>query len=72
MDYIPVKDDFKYMMVEREVESIMILRESIYKNIIFHLLLDKVNRIGNKNIAKYIFWYDEDMKEITEVFLEDE
>ena len=67
---LPSKDKVDDLVTERAVDSILLLREAIRKNPFVYLFCDKDNKAGNKHLAKYIAWYDEDDKQIRKYLLD--
>ena len=57
-------------MTSNAVNTILLTRELIRCNSNIYFTCDKGNRKGNKNLAKFIFWYDKQDKKV-EVFLLD-
>ena len=52
------KDVVKDLINEQAVDSVLLLRKSISRNPHVYLFCDKGNKQGNKNLAKYLAWYN--------------
>ena len=70
VDALPGKDSMKDFVTERAVDSIVLVREAIRQNPYCFLFTDKGNKHGNKNLAKYIAWYDEKAKRVRKYLLD--
>ena len=57
---LPCNMTFKNMVEENAVSNIMLTQESIRKNRYIYICADKGNKKGNKNLPKFICWFDID------------
>ena len=68
--FLPGKDKVNELLTERAVDSIIEVQESIRKNPFVFISADKGNKAGNKNLAKYICWYDNELKRVRKFLLD--
>ena len=68
--FLPGKDKVSDMLTEQAIDSILEVQESILKNPFVFISADKGNKAGNKNLAKYICWYDKELKRVRKFLLD--
>jgi len=67
---LPSNMTIKKMVEDNAVDNILLTQESIRKNRFIYICCDKGNKKGNKNLPKFICWYDYDDKKV-KVFMID-
>ena len=70
VECLPQRDKLQNLVTERACDSLMLVQESIRKNPYLYLCIHKGNKNGNKNLAKYIAWYDVDWKRVRTYLLD--
>ena len=68
--FLPGKEKINELLTERAIDSILEVQESICHNHYVYISADKGNKAGNKNLAKYIYWYNIKFKRVM-IFLLD-
>ena len=61
---LPSNMTIKKMVEDNAVGNILLTQESIRKNTCIYICCDKGNKKGNKNLPKFICWYDLDDKKV--------
>lgn len=67
---LPSNMTIKKMVEDNAVDNILLTQDSIRKNRFIYICCDKGNKKGNKNLPKFICWYDYDDKKV-KVFMID-
>ena len=66
----PSREKLLQLVGETAIDNILLTQKSILNNPILYFSVDKGNKKGNKNLAKYICWYDKKKDAVT-IFLVD-
>ena len=66
----PSREKLLQLVGETAVDTVLLTQKSILDNPILYFSVDKGNKKGNKNLAKYICWYDK-RKDAVTIFLVD-
>ena len=66
----PSRNTIQQLVEQNKVDTILLTQESIRKNPFIYVSSDKGNKKGNKNLAKYICWYDVDTKQVKTFLLD--
>ena len=61
---MPSHTHIKKMVENNVVSSVMLTREAIRKKKYIYICADKGNKKGNKNLPKFICWYDLDDEKV--------
>ena len=64
IDSIPSDKPIHTSVTNNTIDTILLNQQSIIENLYVYLSVDKGNKKGNKNLARFLCWYDEDTKKI--------
>ena len=64
VDSAPCKDKIRNCVTENAIDTVLLTQDSVQKNSHIYISSDKGNKKGNKNLAKFIFWFDVAYNEI--------
>ena len=64
VECLPQQDTLQNLVTERVCNSLFLVQDSIQKNLYVYLFIDKGNKNVNKNLEKYIAWYNVDWKRV--------
>ena len=66
---LPSHNKIKEMIIDKAVDTVLLTQNSIRKNQHAFILAEKGNKKGNKNLAKFICWYNIDDHEVKTILL---
>ena len=66
----PLRNTIQRLAEQNVFDTILLTQESIRKNPFIYVSSDKGNKKVNKNLAKYICWYDVDTKQVKTFLLD--
>ena len=66
----PSRDTIQRLVEQNVVDTILLTQESIRKIPYIYISFDKGNKKGNKNLTRYICWYDVDTKQVKTFLLD--
>ena len=64
VDSLPSHNKIKTLVEQAAIDTMLLTRDSIGPNPSLYVSIDKGNKKGNKNLAKFICWYDKKDKEV--------
>ena len=66
----PCRNKILDIVTQNATETILLTKASVLKNPVIYISVDKGNKKGNKNLAKYIFWYNNEKKKVQTFLLD--
>ena len=69
VDSLPSHNHIKNLVEQAAIDTMLLTRDSVGPNPCLYVSIDKGNKKGNKNLAKFICWYDKKEKEVKKLKL---
>ena len=60
----PSKNKIKEFVTKNSTTTLLVTEASVKENHVVCISVDKGNKAGNKNLAKFICWYDRENKKV--------
>ena len=65
----PCRDKLRKCVTENTINTILLTQDNVHMNIHVYFFSNKGNKKSNKNLAKFICWYDVEKKQIKKFLL---